>query len=353
MNSLYAKNALLNGPEDGYFGALNGLKGGCQNSPLRECSPTMIQALAAAPIAFSHGVSSMERPDREGVSGTYLIRDNTRRAPLAVFKPCDEEVSDLSDPVLGDFKPGSGAFREVAAYLLDTQGFAGVPETSIASVHSRPEEKEGMLQVYVQNDGDADDFGPSLFETEAVQKVAAFDLRVMNADRHGGNLLVSREGSSHRLTPIDHGLILPESLRSLPWPVWMNWPQAKAPMTPKVREYVMGLNVDRDIKMLRAKLGDNISEGSLDALRCGTTLLKVCVLLNLSLYEIGLLVYSPSTEEKSFLGSLFEDVKYLDLGSLIRPDGALDHGCNEVLRRALSKYPELLELFSDDFAACV
>eukprot|EP00188_Purpureofilum_apyrenoidigerum_P004846 Plantae.Rhodophyta-Purpureofilum_apyrenoidigerum.ctg5803.p1 GENE.Plantae.Rhodophyta-Purpureofilum_apyrenoidigerum.ctg5803~~Plantae.Rhodophyta-Purpureofilum_apyrenoidigerum.ctg5803.p1 ORF type:complete len:354 (+),score=54.47 Plantae.Rhodophyta-Purpureofilum_apyrenoidigerum.ctg5803:533-1594(+) len=351
MNSLYAKNALLNRHDDSHFGVLNRPKGGCQSSPLREYSPTMLQALAAAPIAFSHGLSSVERPSREGVSGAYLIRDNTRRVPLAVFKPCDEEVVDTLDPVLSDFEPGMGAFREVAAYLLDKQSFAGVPETSMARVQSRPVAKEGMLQVFVQNSGDADDFGPSLFRTEDVQRIAAFDLRVMNADRHGGNLLVSQEGSVHRLTPIDHGLILPESLRSLPWPVWMNWPQSKEPMTPRVREYIMGLNFDKDAKMLRSKFGNNISEGALDALQCGTMLLKACVSLNMTLYEIGLLVYSTSTEEKSFLGSLFEETKDLDLGSLINLDGSLGNECLAALNRTLAKFPKLFTVLSDDFLA--
>ncbi len=141
--------------------------------------------------AFEKGTARAERPPREGVCGTYFIRRvESRDSVLCVFKPVDEEAGDLerSPPVgngavqnSGDFfslgphhglpvsqnsgspsdctpsppagytglsldqvyssrshkndpgfLAGEGAYKEVAAYLLDHDRFARVPQTALA-----------------------------------------------------------------------------------------------------------------------------------------------------------------------------------------------------------------------------
>ena len=80
----------------------------------------------------------------EGTSGTYLMKDDMNSA-LAVFKPFDEEQFAPNNPrnYQGDFgsntlRPGvlsgESTVRELAAYLIDRDGFSGVPETSLALI---------------------------------------------------------------------------------------------------------------------------------------------------------------------------------------------------------------------------
>ena len=126
-----------------------------------------------------------------------------------VFKPQDEEPGAVSNPrghgAGGDgadaslrrgVRPGEGAVREVAAYLLDRDHFAGVPPTALVSVqpqaaapggsdasetchkHSDSTDsmtggaglgtKVGSLQQFVHAEGDCEDHGPSAFPVHEV-----------------------------------------------------------------------------------------------------------------------------------------------------------------------------------------
>ena len=80
----------------------------------------------------------------DGTSGTYFLK-NSRRVPMAVFKPIDEEVNAPNNPrgLRGKFGmqsskngilSGEACVREIAAYLMDKNGFSGVPETVLAAV---------------------------------------------------------------------------------------------------------------------------------------------------------------------------------------------------------------------------
>ena len=145
---------------------------------------------------------------------------------LAVFKPQDEEPGAASNPRghvgagSGDdaslrrgVRPGEGAVREVAAYVLDRDHFAGVPPTALVSVQPQPVRsgsdastvtdpnsesagpaadvcqhsdssafhdgspdsspglgvKVGSLQQFVHSDGDCEDRGPSAFPVHQVR----------------------------------------------------------------------------------------------------------------------------------------------------------------------------------------
>jgi len=67
----------------------------------------------------------------EGVGGTYWIGEEEQW--MGVFKPVDEEPGAPLNPkeslTVPLMPPGGGAIREVAAFLLDRNGCAGVPET--------------------------------------------------------------------------------------------------------------------------------------------------------------------------------------------------------------------------------
>ena len=95
----------------------------------------------------------------EGTSGAYIIRNHD--GAVAVFKPIDEEpfapnnprgMKGLfgSDTCRAGVKSGESTLREVAAYLLDYDGFSGVPATSLVeltheSLHSSMIEQDQVL----------------------------------------------------------------------------------------------------------------------------------------------------------------------------------------------------------------
>lgn len=171
------------------------------------------------------------------------MRDASGNKFVAVFKPIDEEPMAVNNPqglplsVNGEglkkgTKVGEGGFRECAAYILDhpksgrrslsgeLKGFAGVPPTTfVRCLHkgfNHPDGvtvKLGSLQKFIENNGNCEDLGPSSFPVEEVHKVAVLDMRLANADRHAGNILMSKgEDGQIELIPIDHGYCLPDSV---------------------------------------------------------------------------------------------------------------------------------------------
>ncbi len=151
------------------------------------------------------------------LSGSYIMRDPCSRL-CAVFKPMDEEPSgpnnpkrseslfgELTSPVKGRVTAGGGAVRECIAWLLDKENRAAVPPTSMATALSpffRGEhEKHGSLQVYMRHECSAEDIGPSLFPLRDVQEIALLDIRLLNQDRHCGNILVSEARNMEECFP--------------------------------------------------------------------------------------------------------------------------------------------------------
>lgn len=366
---------------------------------------------------FQRGSARAERPPREGVCGTYFIR-NGKGEVLCVFKPIDEEATDIemSPPPLSPyaiaspfkdssaefslgpahengtstfggspvgsshgettpregsvsstsddydsrtatrmpgFMAGEGAYKEVAAYLLDHSRFARVPQTALATcrfstdlpeknkggkhirAHSiltagestfiddvienlddedthigKMKTKIGALQVFVENVGDADEFGAGVFDMDQVHRIAVLDIRTLNHDRHGGNILVAKSSSPKRrynLIPIDHGYILPdgscECLHSIPWPIWMDWPMVRKPVSDRVKSYIEHLDAEAEAHILDNELDGNLRAGSLQTLKIATMLLQKGVAAGLTLYDIGLLIYSRR-EDPSHLSEL-------------------------------------------------
>eukprot|EP00871_Galdieria_phlegrea_P004579 jgi/Galph1/5121/GphlegSOOS_G3707.1 len=293
--------------------------------------------------AFDNGTVKSERPARSGVSGTYFLKQNTSsQHVLGVFKPSNEEPGAIcskseasSSPLQGSWfstinschQSGQCALKEVAAYLLDHGHFVNVPQTVLASCdvdlrqgfdnNSLTEQplqtKTGAFQVYVPNLGDAEDYGPGIFSVNAVQRLAFFDLRVLNCDRHGGNLLVTRgaDENEFNLVPIDHGFILPDCFHSYPWPVWMDWPQVKETVCEDVKRYTEGLDGDMDARLILGETGGSLSKNSLRVLRIMTAILQSGLSKNLTLYEIASLVYvrNPDVEESDFAVIMREAVE--------------------------------------------
>lgn len=291
-------------------------------------------------LALDSGTMKSERPARSGVSGTYFLKQNTSsQNVLGVFKPSDEEPSAVDYAKTGNSSSslqgswfstvyssqysGQGALKEVSAYLLDHGAFCSVPQTVLASCdinlggdsnnQSSLETKTGAFQVYVPNVGDAEDYGPGVFSVNAVQRIAFFDLRVLNCDRHGGNLLVTKDssGNGFHLVPIDHGFILPDKFQSYPWPVWMDWPQVKEPVCEDVKRYAETLDGEMDARLILDETQGRLPRNSLRVLRIMTALLQRAISKDLTLFEVGCLVFvhDPEKEESEFASIVREAVE--------------------------------------------
>ncbi|KAK4785004.1 hypothetical protein SAY86_001693 [Trapa natans] len=215
--------------------------------------------------------------------------DHSKEKIVAIVKPVDEVAYAPNNPngyvgkKLGQFdqdrsvRVGECGFREVAAYLLDHDGFANVPPTTLVKI-THPK-----FNINVD--------GASLTDPlkNKVTKVASLQ-QIFNTDRHGGNLLVRKLNDPARpnkveLIPIDHGLCLPETLED-PYLEWIYWPQASVPFSMEELEYIEQLDPVRECKMLRSKL-PMVRKVCLRMLYLSTVFLKEAAASGLVLSQIG------------------------------------------------------------------
>ncbi|CAL0308040.1 unnamed protein product [Lupinus luteus] len=257
-------------------------------------------------------------PVRSGLGGAYYFR-NIIGENVAIVKPTDEEPFAPNNPkgfvgkALGQpglkrsVRVGETGFREVAAYLLDYDHFANVPPTALVKItHSIFNVNDGVngnnflrkklvskiasLQQFIPHDFDASDHGTSSFPVASVHRIGILDIRILNTDRHAGNLLVKKLNDNGNfgqveLIPIDHGLCLPESLED-PYFEWIHWPQASIPFSEDELAYIGNFDPARDCDMLRREL-PMIREGCLRVLVLCTIFLKEAAAFGLCLAEIG------------------------------------------------------------------
>jgi len=234
----------------------------------------------------------------DGISGTYLIPDRHGN-PCGVFKPDDQVAGGSNNPkgyssdsissVVG-ISPEHFGVREEAAYLLD-RGFASVPRTQkttfqdiVFSEDLSCESSTGPYQVFVEDCCDLyRAFSRDNIPASEIQKMAIQDLRLLNADRHFGNVLV-REGKT--IIPIDHGLILPGDASRLVFG-WMRMPQSKFALKEEAKAYIAQLDAERDARMLK-DLG--VASESIERMKIATLLLQIGIKEGLSLRDVGLLM---------------------------------------------------------------
>ncbi|XP_058100439.1 phosphatidylinositol 4-kinase gamma 4-like [Magnolia sinica] len=272
----------------------------------------------------------------EGTGGAYFMQNFSGQKYVAVFKPIDEEPMALNNPrglpVTEDgeglkkgTRVGEGALREVAAYILDHPrsgrrsfsgdeiGFSGVPPTAmIRCLHkgfNHPQGYEyaaenikiGSLQMFVKNHGSCEDMGPRAFPVEEVHKISVLDIRLANADRHAGNILVCKEENKGQivLVPIDHGYCLPENFEDCTFD-WLYWPQARQPYSPETIEYIKSLDAEQDIALLKFH-GWELSHECSRTLRISTMLLKKGAERGLSPFAIGSIMCRETLKKKSVI----------------------------------------------------
>ncbi|CAI5746475.1 unnamed protein product [Peronospora destructor] len=217
----------------------------------------------------------------DGTGGTYFFKDPSHRN-VGCFKPQDEEPFGPNNPrgLVGQLGQsglrrgilsGEACERELAAYILDKDHFAGVPATSL--VESRHPVfnytgstgalhfKMGSLQEFVRHDDVVSDLAPNQFSTHQVHKIVLLDMRLLNTDRNDANILVRKRRSpttghaEYELIPIDHGYCLPQFLEIgwCDW-CWYNWPQLRQPLSAEDRAYVLSLSAQEDANRLAKRI---------------------------------------------------------------------------------------------------
>ncbi|KAL4179123.1 hypothetical protein AMTRI_Chr13g118460 [Amborella trichopoda] len=281
------------------------------------CGPHIKKLIREAVKAMESGVDPV--PVQGGLGGAYYMR-NLEDESIAIVKPTDEEPfapnnpkglvgRTLGQPGLHQSIPvGETGVREVAAYLLDHDSFAKVPPTILIKIthpvfHVRDRKprtisKIASFQQFVAHEYNASDLGSSKFSVSAVHRIGILDVRILNADRHSGNILVKTHRSSlnsynrcidvgegYGLVPIDHGLCLPQALED-PYFEWLHWAQASVPFADEELEYIRKLDPFKDADMLRTEL-PMLREASLRILVLCTIFLKGAAASGLCLSHIG------------------------------------------------------------------
>lgn len=307
--------------------------------------PIIVNPKIEVPLVISDLIgSTLEGLDRghypirssEGTGGAYFMLDATGSKKISVFKPIDEEPMAVNNPrglplsVDGEglkkgTRVGEGALRECAAYLLDhpkngrrsfsgeALGFAGVPPTAIVKcLHSgfnHPDgitPKIGSLQQFMDNNGSCEDMGPNAFPVGEVHKIAVLDMRMANADRHSGNILMGKgEDGQVVLIPIDHGYCLPESFEDVTFD-WLYWPQARQPFSSETIEYIKSLDAEEDIALLKF-YGWDMPLESARTLRISTMLLKKGVERGLTPFTIGNIMCRETLNKESVIEEIVQE----------------------------------------------
>jgi len=267
-------------------------------------------------------------PCEEGVNGTYFIK-NKFGETVAIFKPNDEEGDSENNPknkglsqeefgsIRKGIKAGEAGHRELAAFLLDNEGFHGVPMTTLVSIEhpsfqnaknpsAAVSTKFGSLQRFVPNNGASWDVAPKVFPVNEVHKIGILDVMILNSDRHGGNILFNRsKESGYSLIPIDHSYSLPHSLEHA-WFDWFYWPQVRQPFDKETMNYIQNLDIDAKAQVL---LDLGISTDCVKIFKLTTSLLKVLAAKNFTLFEIASVICRKDLSKPSLLESFCEQAE--------------------------------------------
>lgn len=155
----------------------------------------------------------------------------------------------------------------------------------------------GSLQDYVDNEGNVEDMGSGSFNVEEVHKIGILDIRILNLDRHLGNILVHQDSSGYHLIPIDHGYILPSyhDLSEVHLE-WTYWKQCQQPFSDRSRAYIESLDPLEDAAKLR-ELG--IRDDALVSMLFSSLLLKRATADGLTLYHIARMVQRARDQQSN------------------------------------------------------
>ncbi|CAH0477556.1 unnamed protein product [Peronospora belbahrii] len=305
----------------------------------------------------------------DGTGGTYFFKDPSYRN-VCCFKPQDEEPFGPNNPrgLVGQLGQsglrrgilsGEACERELAAYMLDKDHFAGVPATSL--VESRHPVfnytgsagalhfKVGSLQEFVRHDDVVSDLAPNQFSTHQVHKIVLLDMRLLNTDRNDANILVRKRQSpttghtEYELIPIDHGYCLPQLLEIgwCDW-CWYNWPQLQQPLSAQDRAYVLSLSAEEDADCLAKRIP--LRRACRRNMTIASMVLQKGVRANLVLFEIARIMCREDLDAPSTLEQLcFEAFRQVQVVKQHKQNEVLlSHGHMEPTITPVTKANELI-----------
>jgi len=301
-----------------------------------------VKMINDAKLGFQKGKLPSATDEFEGSGGVYFLR-NANGGYGCVFKPHDEEQGMPNNPkdhagtgqvgLREYFHPGQGCLREVAAYIMDYNGFCKVPPTTLvhcehpsfhhpsSKVHGgkgEPFPKLGSLQKFIHAKDTFDDIGYGLLNDFEIQKIALFDMRVLNCDRNGANMLVLHKqpcyGDSdcdengdddmcavspvnhYELVPIDHGYCMPSRLKISSWDwAWYTCSQISNPVLPEIVDYLHSIDIDDLLKKI--KMQASISDDCVFLLEIVHHLLVKGIEDGLTLKDIATLIARDGDDE--------------------------------------------------------
>lgn len=300
-----SRNTLRRSKQDAELGAVG----------IRPAESSLDAPCADLVARIRAGLAAGKAPEsiEDGEGGTYKLFGADGQV-VAIFKPSDEEPHSAGNPKKHEdspkrdgIMPGEAARREVAAYKLD-HGMAGVPPTALVHVrhpHWGDALKMGSVQLWKHNAKSGADVGSSEFSVDDVHRIGALDVRLLNTDRHEGNLLVTREAGTSKLTPIDHGFALPASLGEAYY-AWQHWPHAKKPFSPELLAAIASIDIAADAEAMR-QLG--FSDIEIRNMHLSTIFLQRAAANGWTLFEIANFVARPSLDKVSRLELLVADAK--------------------------------------------
>ncbi|XP_075096743.1 phosphatidylinositol 4-kinase gamma 4-like isoform X2 [Nicotiana tabacum] len=252
-----------------------------------------------------NGLANGKNPVRscEGSGGTYFMQDVSGDKYVAVFKPIDEEPLAVNNPQGLPLSSNGEGLKRGTKCLHEGFHHPDGFEWSVKYI------KVGSLQLFVKNEGNCEDMGPRDFPVEEVHKITVFDIRTANADRHAGNILISRVGEEGRivLTPIDHGYCLPEHFEDCTFD-WLYWPQARLPYSPETIDYIKSLDAEEDIALLKL-CGWELSVECARTLRISTMLLKKGIERGLTPFAIGSIMCRETLNKESVIEEIVRDAQ--------------------------------------------
>eukprot|EP00754_Rhynchopus_humris_P012578 Rhum_TRINITY_DN14297_c22_g1::Rhum_TRINITY_DN14297_c22_g1_i1::g.78799::m.78799 len=260
--------------------------------------------------------------DDDCVSGTFILKT---RLGSAVVKPAALEAAARLNPkghtsgAKEGFAPELGYRREV--FAAEVGAFAGVPETVEVAVPGRllgvsaAGGDEGAsyassAQAFVPGCSQSWDAGPGGYSTEDVHRIGILDLRLLNCDRHGGNILVKdaerdAEGK-RRLVPIDHGYTLPTHIADLDYE-WQHWPQSKKAFSDDLLAYVAAIDVEAEAA---AAERCGIEADAVALFKAATLVVQIGCAQGLTLSELAAFFRRERVTEESGLEMLCSECRH-------------------------------------------
>jgi len=218
-------------------------------------APGMSEVIWEVKRALKKGLVPFK--SEHGTSETYFLRGENGK-PIAIFK-------------LEHY------MREYAAYRLDYKGFAGVPPTVITTLCDPVfgGEVTGSCQLFIEDGVSAVELERKYYEgfsPSSIRRMAQFDIRLINEDRHTSNILIRNKTET---IPIDHGYSLPSELGRVNY-VWVFWEQAATPFSEEEQSYISCLDPEKDRAFLIEEIG--LHEKVANRLYVSTMLLKLGVI---------------------------------------------------------------------------